>query len=399
VSLIDEVPLLKPYKMGSGVKLAFPSEPGRVSATRNVFMREGQIWSYRGATMFRLYHRWLMGEPIDDQVAWMRRHGVNVARVLGFVPWAGKVYGSSTPGYWEQLLTFIDYMDGNEIRVEWVAFAGMQDFPQVDQRAHLRRLVDLIGNRPNVFIEVCNEPWQNGCEPTAVWSRSNSRPCPMAYGLYVPTVKNNGGTWVGDLAYLDYVTFHNDRDPQAFARKGKDNAEMRDGYGDGTEERFYKFDGTHTAVVGDEPIGAAERDTIGGRQRSASADDFFWYHANTHMNGAGSTFHCDAGLDGLAPDPGGDQEACANACSLAWANVPVEFQTGQYTRGGLGNLPLAFDESKFDDQTGRIYARLLGNRALALAIRPKSGWTPTAVGGWRIVSTAGPMDSLVYLER
>jgi len=67
-------------------------------------------------------------------------------------------------------------------------FASAQDLmpDESQQRAHLRRVHDAIGGYWNVFLEVCNEPFQNGCVPRNLWPTSQPRLCPMAYGDYNP---------------------------------------------------------------------------------------------------------------------------------------------------------------------------------------------------------------------
>jgi len=66
-------------------------ETGYISAGHNVFLDEhGKVWSYRGATQFLLFYRWLLGENIDDVVGWCQALGVNTVRVLGMVAWPQK---------------------------------------------------------------------------------------------------------------------------------------------------------------------------------------------------------------------------------------------------------------------------------------------------------------------
>jgi hypothetical protein len=389
-------------------KVIAPTDPerGRIEAGHNVFLDEaGRVWSYRGCTQFLLFYHWLNGDDIDPVVQWCQDLGVNTVRVLGMVSWPQKnvVFGPNiTAGWWDELPLFVEYLALRGMRLEFVVFASAQDVMpnETDQRDHLHRVLDTIGSEWNVFIEVANEPWQNGCYPPAIFSESDHRPCPMAYGIYIfETTQNEQGTWIADLPVLDYVTVHTDRDPQAWSRKVKDLAEYRDGSGDGNASNSPLYSGAHIPCVGDEPMGAAEADHLAGRQRSNVPQDFFWAVANAAINGAGSTFHCDAGLDSVVPPPDGDQQKCAEASALAWSSIAPDFQTGHYTRGGLGDLPLVFEEHYFPEQTSRIYGRILGDMAVCVAIKPNAGWTPKAAGEWSIVKTVGPMDSLVFLVR
>lgn len=395
--LLDAVPPITAYRFGS----AAAPYPGQIRAQGKYFLKaDGSPWSYQGASDFRLFARYCGSEDIEPRLQWNASKGVTIPRVLGFIPWAGQLFGPSTfSGYWERLPSFVDLLRDHHMLIEFTVFAGMQEFRSVNQRDHLRRVVDLIGGKENVLIEIANEPWQNGVTPTDLWGRGDSRPCPMAYGDYEPIkIREADGRWVALLPVLDYVTSHSPRDRDAWSRKAKDLSELRDGSGDGSENGPLLV-ALNVPPVGDEPMGAAERTTIGGRQRSAEPNDFFWYHANAHINGAGSTFHCDAGLQSDVPPPGGDQDQCADACALAWANIPPEFQQGRYTRTGLDDLPLAWQGDQFPEQTSRIYARLLGNRAMAVAIKPRADWVPEGINGWRVVSAVGPQNSLVTLER
>lgn len=380
-------------------------QAGRITAGVNVFTDDtGRPWSYRGVTAFLLYYRWLRGEDIQPFVSWAGALGANVVRVLGMVGWDGQEFSPTiTPNWWPELLPFVDYLGACGMRIEFTVFADAQKMmPDPNaQRAHLQQVVNTIGGRWNVLIEVCNEPFKNGVEPAAIWSKSAPRPCPMAYGSTdLITTQQSDGRWLTTMDVLSYLTPHTDRDPNAWPRKAKDLGEYRDGFGDGTSQDTAFYPGCHIAPVGDEPMGAAEANQLAGRQRSNIPQDFFWYVSNAAINGAGSTFHCDAGLQAVVPPVNGDQDKCAEASALAWSSIEPEYQTGMYTRGGLGDCPLVWEPQYFPDQTSRIYARVLGgNRAVAVAIKPNAGWVPRAAPGWTIVSTVGPQDSLVHLVR
>jgi hypothetical protein len=382
---------------------ATAAEHGPLTAGRNVFTDvDGHVWSYRGVTAFLLFARFLQGESIAPFCQWAAALGANTLRVLGMVGWRGQSFGPLTPNYWPALLPFVDELAAAGLRVEFVVFADAQIVlpNEHDQRNHLHQIVDAIGQRWNVLIEVCNEPQQNGCTPAAIWSPSEPRPCPMAYGDYTFTVHQQGdGLWVATLPVLSYVTVHTPRDAESWSRKAKDLSEYRDGAGDGSAENAPLYPGSHLAPVGDEPMGAAEAANLAGKQRSNIPDDFFWYHGNAAINGAGSTFHCDAGLQAVVPPAGGDQQACAEAAALAWSHVEPEYQTGRYTRGGLSDCPLVWEPQYFPEQSSRIYARLLGDRAIAIAIKPNVGWVPRAAPGWTITDAIGPQSSLVHLSR
>jgi hypothetical protein len=377
-------------------------ETGRVRVDDKVFRdAHGRIFQWRGATMFLLFRRFLNGENIGNSLEWMRRQRVNVARVIGMVAWDGFAFGpSDTLLYYTKLREFATELGAHGFKLEFVAFADAQIvMPSLNnQHEHLRRVFDAIGHLDNVFIEVCNEPFKNGVDPSSVL-RDQPRPaCPVALGDYVIEPVFVDGEWRGQLARADYVTMHTPRDADSWARKAKDLLELRDGAGTG-EPQSPRFDGVRCPVVDDEPMGAAEADRVNGRQRSANPSEHFWHHAVAAMFSAGSTIHFDEGLYGFPAPPNSDQQKCADAITLAWSLVDPESQAWHYTRGGLADCPLVFDAHLFPEQTSRIYAKIGGNRAVAVAVHPATGWRPVAANGWRIVSAAGPQDSLVVLER
>jgi hypothetical protein len=376
---------------------------GRVRRDGEVFRRaDGSIWQWRGATMFLLFRRWLNGENISSSIEWMRRQHVNVARVLCMVGWKGYEFGPSTDAFYHQLRDFCRELGAHGINVEVVAFADAQIvMPHLgDQQRHMQNVVNAVGDLDNVFIEVCNEPWQNGVDAARVGAGVAAR-CPMAYGDYdFHVVQTHDGVWRAELAFRDYLTLHTPRDPHAWARKAKDLLEMRKGSGTGEAANAPIWPGSHCPVVDDEPMGAAESGRVAGRQRSANPNEHFWHHAVAAMFCAGSTFHFDDGMYGHPPQElRGDQQRCADAVTLAWTRVPAEAQAWQYSRSGLPDFPLAWEPHLFPEETSRMYAMIGGNKAVAVAVHPLNGWRAAPVNGWRIVSASGPIESLVILER
>jgi hypothetical protein len=334
--------------------------------------------------MFRLFHRFLLGENIGPQVGWLHRQGAVVPRVVGMLAWSGQEFGPSTPGYWEALPSFFRLLHERQLWVEWVAFADAQIVmpDEEEQRAHLRRVLEVVAGFPNVFVEIANEPFKNGVDTHAIFSASDSRPCPMAFGDY-EFLQNADGEWYLPGGPLDYLTVHTPRDDDAWSRKAKDCHDARQNTG--------------VPTVSDEPMGAAEVAQPGAR--SANPDDHFWHHAVACLLSSGSTFHSDAGLQADVPQADSAQQRCADAVSLAWRSIPPEFQTGDYTRSGFDDLPLEWSEETFPPETSRIYGMILGNRSCCVAVKPEPAWRPLARDRWRIVSTIGPQDSLVMLER
>jgi hypothetical protein len=73
----------------------------------------------------------------------------------------------------------------------------------------------------------------------------------------------------------------------------------------------------------------------------------------------------------------------------------VDAQLGAYTRGGLGNVPLAHG----DDKALRTFCSLQGGRADCIVIRPSTDWVAQAINGWTIVMQEGPRGTRIVLQR
>lgn len=257
----------------------------------------------------------------------------------------------------------------------------------------------------NVLIEVANEPDAQGINAIAAIEGVNRRGVVTSLGYY-DLRKSDGWidddpvTHVWDLPMLDYVTVHTDRGPE-WPRKAKDALEIRGGWDTRDDvsqqnENRTVWRGAQRPVIGDEPMGAAERDEDG--RRSTSASDFRAHHAIAHIYGAGSTLHSQAGLEGRARrEDETQQAACAAAVREVWQAIPPEAQLGEYTRGGLASLPIEWGG---EGDSLRDYGLMLGARAWVVVARKRPGRAIVAKPGWRIVETIGDESScLVMLER
>jgi hypothetical protein len=338
---------------------------------------DGSIWPWRGATSFLLFKRFLDGEDLAVLVGEFR--GATILRVLGMCDNIAHFHPQEIPGYFDQVTAFLRAVNAFGVRVEFVVFADAQIVMPafVDQLDHARRVWHAIvdaGDGLNL-IEWANEPFKNGVDVARLQH---------ALGTATGSLEALGTYDVvdGQLPHADYLTVHTDRGPE-WPRKAKDLLELRDG--------FEGFAGVHCPVVGDEPIGADELDKPGSR--SNVPDDFFWYAACAQLMGAGATFHSTDGVYSLPL--GRVQSACAAAFFAGAAAIPPEAQLGRYTRGGLADCPIQFTET----DALRVYARITGNTAYVVAIRPSAGWQAIAVDGWRIVQRVGPQGSVLTLER
>jgi hypothetical protein len=352
----------------------------RVHVDGKVFRDEsGALWQYRGVTAFLLLKRFAAGEDIGLYLDHRRLAGANVVRVLTNVSWGPLKPSDYTD---DQLRAFLTTVHSHGLRVEVVALADAQSWSLDQQVQHTQRIVNAVTTTGSLdLVEIANEPFKNSAPPSDVARR-----------ITVPdSVLTASGEWAScdslSPLVLDYVTFHPERKDE-WPRTAKDAVELRDGFGCGDKPGY---GGAHVPVVSDEPLGANEVNEPG--RRSNVADDFYWFATTASLLGAGSTFHSEAGL--TASEPGPLQAAAEQAFFAGMSSVPKEAQLGQYTRGGLGNVPLAHDDSK----ALRTFCSLQGGRADCVVIRPSANWSAQAVSGWTIVKQEGPRGSRITLQR
>ena len=370
----------------------FPAEAGRLHVDGKVFRTEsGAVWSWRGASSFMLYARYLRGENITPQLDQARALGVNVLRVFG------RVLGSGWPDFTDfanpendpqaaaKLGAFFDLIAAHGLRVEFVPLT-YQARTDADARAQLQQAYDVAAGRWNVFIEGANEPDVNDIAVVTIYEGVDRRGVLSAYGVYD---QDCDAVHICTLAMLDYLTVHTDRGPE-WPRKIKDLLEIRDGFGDASDPRNW-FAGSGRPTIGDEPIGADETEQPG--RRSASSSDFAQAFGVCASYSAGCTFHSEAGLRSNLLGP--HQLDAAKAILDVWSFIPPDAQTGQYTRGGLGTLPVAWPN---DAVSLRTYGVILGADAWVTNVRPASGYGLAPAAGWRIVGTISN-GTIAHLHR
>lgn len=359
----------------------FPAERGRLRIDGLVFRDEaGAVWSWRGADCFLCFARTLRGEDVTPQFAWARAHGVNVLRVFGQVNWPGQEdyqRPDRRPDFTAKLHAFLSAAADSGLRVEYTVLTYPGALP--DMRAQLQRIYDIAVSHWNVLVEVANEPDAQGIAADAAMAGVDRRGVLSTLGYYDP--KSAGRGKQATLRTLDYVTFHADRSSE-WVRRAKFGLDLRDGYSaaPGTPS----FGGAHRPVVGDEPTGAAERNEPG--RRSANVEDFAAHFAICALYSAGCTYHFQAGLEGRAPAAGEPvQEAIARAILAVWQEIPASVQTCRYTRGGLPDLPVIWNES----HSLRTYASVCGDTAYVVVARPAAGFVLQPAPGWRVVKRQG----------
>lgn len=346
---------------------------GRVTPNGELFQLNGSIWQWRGSTDFMLLRDYLDGKDISGVLTERYEAGANLVRVLGMAHYIPINAGqrafdvSNYPNYFEQLHKFTDYVATFGLRVEFTALADAQLLmpKAADQDAFLFRVLAALPE--TAFLELCNEPFKNGCDVARLMSNLPRTDTVVASGAYEFTKQA--------AVPGRYLTVHESRD-QEWPRKSR-------------LDEWYEQ--VQVPVVWDEPIGADETAQPG--RRSNIVEDFYDLCAGAALHGAGLTFHSTDGL--LSRIWGSSQKASAVACFDAMTAVPIDAPLWHYTRGGLADNPI-----QHDDATAlRTFCQVSGSRAVCQAVRPSPAWTAEAVNGWKISKQEGPGNRLVFLER
>lgn len=353
-------------------------ESGRVHVDGLVFRREdGTIYQWRGATDFLLFKRFLDAEDIQPILTDRITAGANVVRVLGMVDSFAHLWPQERGDYYDQLGAFLDLVAERGLRVEFVVFADAQIISPdaAAERAHLARVADVLSGHWNSFLETTNEPFKNipgGDETAAGLCRAvMGRGFPVASGAYT--------AWP-PLRPCDYGTTHSERKPE-WPRTAKDLFDLREPTG--------------VPWVSDEPTGFAE--VADGDKRSTSADDAAYFAGVAALEGAGATFHSDAGVLSVAWGPVQRAAAVAFYAALRW--VPAEAQAWPYQRGGdpgtagVGNMPIDHD----DALALRTFCKGDGGTEWCIAIRPTDTWRAIPRDRWQIADQ--PRRGFVRLVR
>lgn len=345
--------------------------------------------------MFLLFYRFLKGEDISGQLAYLRRHGVTVARIFSY--WKTDLAPGyerpeqTFPDYFDQLRAFIRLLNDNGQRVEVV---GHTDSTR--DRQWSERLIDVCAEftaNTGAFFEVGNEPSVRKPEPldTRSLTPADRKGVLCSAGDYAPDDSKDPAT----LHTLDFGTAHCPRTQCGgdWVRRGKELHEFKTG---GITDPRYP--GANIPWSNDEPEGFAEQDRNGAGQRCTQLADFEEHFALCSIMGVGATMHSTLGLEGRDPTTGPTHDAISTAIGNIWRFVGPEWNSGVYTRGGLAESPL-------DDHgipaTSRVYVKMLGNRAMAVACQAGDGWRAEdhLQNGWRIVETRGERHTIVLLER
>lgn len=376
-------------------------EHGALHVTGMAFLRDdGTPYQWRGFSDFGLFQRYLAGEDVTPQLDQRIKVGATLLRVFGMYDTGigNVVLGPLRPAdhgdYYQKLGSFADLLATRGLRFEFVVLADAQIVlpSQSAQRTHGTQVAAALNGKWNATIEVCNEPFKNGCLDGLMTL--------VPPGLLRATGQYDLETGQAHLDHLEYVTDHTERKPE-WPRTARALAELRDGFGWG--EGLPDYAGVHVPVVGDEPTGFAE--IARGDSRSASPEDARWYGALAGLMSAGATFHSDAGIASTLMGP--VQEAAAKEFFAALRWVPIGAQFSGYQRGsqwggpGIGDMPLQhFDSQDTPGHDGdgalRTFCKIADGFEWCDAVRPGPTWTARPLRGCAV--KAEPARGLVQLQ-
>lgn len=367
------------------------TESGPIHVDGTHFRDAGNnLWQWRGFTEFLAFYKYLLGQDINSLLSERIAVGVNVLRVLGMVSWDNltpRFHVSNFPDYYQKLEAFIDLCAARGIRVEFVVFADAQiGMPnQTDQQNHINKVMQILGNKWNVFIECCNEPFKNGVDVSAV--------VPPKVGIVLRSSGDDDITTMRKNR-LDYLTVHDHIRKDEWPRSFKDALELQGGFGvpgqPDSDSNFYP--GSDCPVIWDEPMGADEIMKPGARSNVPT--DFEQGHGVSALWMSGSTFHSTCGVNSESFSAFPITEQSARAAFSAMKTIGKDTQVGQYTRGGLGNCPIEHS----DDLALRTFVSIIGGEAWVVVVRPQPGWVAKPVNGWRIVETHGLQNEILRLQ-
>lgn len=382
----------------------------------NAMLRsDGTVFPYRAASWFAGFHRFAVGQPIDDMLDEWVNLGANALRVfftydrfgIGSASGLGECSPRTIPGFYEKVPAFVRALADRGLFVVCVYCAdfdarsdgsgGLMTNP-ADIQAHITRMDAALADCWNVLVQCANEPFKN-LEEVAHYAVNSQHP--RDYGI--ETVERGQGS----MPHLDWVGKHDHERTDDWPRNARSIDELRGGFGWGLtdEERSAHpdwqedFGGTHTPVAWDEPMGFAEVERPGARV--TSPDDAAYGAATAALMGMGSCFHSDDGVAARLLGP--VQKAAATEWFKAARWVPVEAQFSAYQRGGrgggagIGNMPIEhhdLDEG-VEPAALRTFCKVVNGAEYCVRIRPVGPNVPR--DGWRV--TDEPRPGLVKLER
>lgn len=246
----------------------------------------GDPWTWAMVDGFRDLEILLAGGDLAPQLQETRDLGANGRRVLLSAINLFQLDPRQQLHFLEGVAQLADLYAAHGLYGEFVVFADAQIWlPSVDeQRAHLARVREALGDRVNVFLSLANEPFKNGVDPRQF---SAPRPGPLfAFGDAVDGMPLYGGG--------DFATFHTRRDWKWVVTVPQTVLELHQAFAN--------------PIVLNEPMGAAE---VARSDRSTDPAAFYRYGVDAALHASGATFHSEAGLQSQLLGP--VQRRCADA--------------------------------------------------------------------------------------
>jgi hypothetical protein len=346
-------------------------QPGRLTIAGAQFLIAQDVWKYRAVTAFTLLQDYANGTPSIEFMNWARGLGANTLRVFGM--WSVTDFAPVHPAVFDGFCRFVSKAG---FHLHYVAFTDQVAGSSVllssaQQDTYLRSTLDALRNYPEHACEVSNEDWKNG----GIASRF-----PREWFKGVLSTRSSwedGNTPLEAGSVLDFTTEHTPRG-DGWERKSKNLLETsRLGIGD--------FPPTNKPAIAGEPE----------RLQNATPRQYADYVAVAELFASGACLHGDGDTLQRCRIPA--DQSVARAVAAVWADPPPAdlAAIGTYTRGGLPDCPLAHS----DDLALRTFAMIAGNRATAVVVSPRPGWSLQPVNGWRVVRTYGYEQNTIDLER
>jgi hypothetical protein len=333
-------------------------------------------------TAFTLLQDYCNGGMDLEFVRWAAGLGANTVRIFGM--WSVTGFDPrSTIGYYESLDVLCMQLEILDLRLHFVAFTDQVPGSSVlmssdEQTAHLRRVVDVLSRHDNVLLEYVNEDWKNGGIAHR-WISTNEI-------LTTRSSWEDGNTPLEVGSVLDYTTEHTPRG-DGWERKSKNLLETsRLGMGEEGEPDYFRP--TNKPAIAGEPE----------RLQNATPRQYADYVAVAELFASGACLHGDGDTLQRCRIPA--DQSVAQAVAAVWASPPPAdlAAVGTYVRGqkdGGGPCPIAHS----DDLALRTFAMVAGNRATAVVVSPRPGWSLQPVNGWRVARQYGFEGNCIDLER
>lgn len=317
----------------------------------------------------------MAGNLHQEYFDWLRSLGANTVRVFGMWSVTG-LDPRREPAYYQALDELCARCAANALRLHFVAFTDQVPGSSVlmsadEQNLHLRTTREVLNDWLNVFLEANNEDWKNG-------GIAGRFPREWFNGvLSTRSSWEDGNTPLEAGSVLDFTTEHTPRG-DGWERKSKNLLETsRLGIGD--------FPPTNKPAIAGEPE----------RLQNATPRQYADYVAVAELFASGACLHGDGDTLQRCRIPA--DQSVARAVAAVWTDPPPAdlAAIGTYTRGGMPTCPIAHS----DDLALRTFAMLTNNRATAVVVSPRPGWSLQPVNGWRVVRTYGYEQNTIDLER